>query len=97
MMTSTLGSGSLKKLPPWKRTRDDEAVGFDVFLEDRRDLGQVEADAGEVRILERNLDDEVALRGSAVGGRLVLGPGKLGGDGHVGAAADRPSWRAGSP
>src|SRR5579863_724615 len=59
-----------------------------MLFKDGRDLGQVEADAGEMRILERDLDDQVALRGAAVGGGFVLCPRKLRSDRYVGAAAD---------
>ncbi len=34
-----------------------ETVLLDILLKDRRDLGQVEADAREMRILERYLHD----------------------------------------
>ena len=41
-----------------------------------------------MRILESDLNDEVTLRGSAISSGFVIGPGKLGRNGHVGAAAD---------
>jgi hypothetical protein len=40
-----------------------------------------------MRVFESDLDDEIALRCSAVGGGFVFVPGEFGGNGHVGAAA----------
>ena len=88
MITSTQGSGSLKKLPGWKRTRADRPFTSTYSSKMGATSGKIETDAGEVRILERDLHDEVALRGAAVGCGLVFGPRKLRGDGEVGAAAD---------
>ncbi len=85
--TSAFGSGSLKKLPRWNCHSRGEAVGFDVVLEDGRDLGQIEADPDEMRILEQHLREQVALRRPDVDDRLVLVPGELRGDGDVRAAA----------
>ena len=53
------------------------AVVFDVVLEDRRHLGQVEADAREVLVRERDLHREVALGRPDVDERLVLVPREL--------------------
>ena len=72
----------MKKLPGWKRRRDGEAVLLDVFLEDGGDFGKIETDAGDVGILKRDLNDEIALRGAAVGSGLVFVPGKFCGDGR---------------
>ena len=52
------------------------------------DFGEVEADAGDVRVGEGDLGDEVSLRGADVDGGFVVGPGEFFGDGHVGAVAD---------
>ncbi len=52
------------------------------------DFGKVEAGAGDVRVGEGDLGDEVALRGADVDGGFVVGPGEFFGDGHVGSAAD---------
>ena len=65
-----------------------ETVGGDVFLEDRADCGQIKADALKMRIGERDLSDEVALRSADVDDRLVILPGELARDGEVGSAAD---------
>jgi hypothetical protein len=54
-----------------------EAVGFDILLEDGRDLSQIESDALKVRIGERNLDGEIALGGSDIGESFVAGPWDL--------------------
>jgi hypothetical protein len=65
-----------------------EPVGGGVVLEDWAYLGEIEADSGDVGIGERDLNDEVALRGADVHGGFVLLPGKLLRDGQVGTAAD---------
>ena len=88
MMTSTFGSGSVKKLPGWKRTRDGELMFFHVLLENRCNFGKIESCAGEMRILECDLHDEITLRGAAIGSGLVFAPGKFRGDRHVCSAAD---------
>ena len=54
-----------------------EAVGGDVVLEDGADVGQIEADAGDVGVGERDLGDEVALRGADVDGGFVLAQGNF--------------------
>ena len=64
-----------------------QAVVLDELLEHRRHLGQVEADAGEVWVRERDLHGEVALRRADVDERLVLVPGEL--------SARSPGWRRG--
>ena len=76
-MTSAFGQRVGEETAGLEAHAGGEAVGFDIFLEDGRDLGQVEADAGKVRILERDLDDKIALGGAAVGDGLVFSPGKL--------------------
>ena len=88
MTTSAFGMGPSKKLPGGEADAAAEAIFGDVLLEDRADFGEVEADAGEVRIGERDLSDQVALRGADVDGGLVVSPRELLGDGHVGAVAD---------
>src|SRR5215469_5897127 len=65
-----------------------EAVKFRIFLEDRRHLGKVKTDSCDVRILQCDLNDEIALSGAAVCSSFVLIPGKLAGDRHVSSAAD---------
>ena len=59
-----------------------------VFLEDRCDLRQVEAGALQVRVGERHLRSEVALRGSGIDERLVVLEGELRGDRLVRGLAD---------
>jgi hypothetical protein len=65
-----------------------ETVAGDVVLEDGADLGQVEADSGDVRVGEDDLGDEAALCGADVDGGLEFGPGEPLGDGNVGATAE---------
>ena len=54
---------------------------LDVTLVDGADCGQVEVDAREVRVRERDLDGQAALRAADVGEGLVVIPGKLPRDG----------------
>ncbi len=82
-MTSALGSEESKKLPGAKRSATVETEAVDVLLEDRADLGKIEADAGEVGMGEGNLGGGVALRGADVYEGLVVRPGEFGGDGDV--------------
>ena len=83
-----LGDGVVEEAAGVEVDAAGETVVGDVVLEDGGDLGQVEADAGEVRVGECDLGDEVALRGADVDGGLVVGPGELLCDGHVCAVAD---------
>ena len=75
----------MKKSPAAKLSRPLQAVLLDVVLEDRGNLGQVEAEARDVIVRERDLHGEVALGGSDVDEGFVLVPGKLPRDLHVGA------------
>ena len=65
-----------------------ETVGGDVVLEDGADFREIEADAGDLRVGEGDLGDEIALCGADVDGGFVVGPGEFFGDGHVGSVAD---------
>ena len=80
--------GESKKLPGRKSTREESPLAAHVVFEDGTDFGKIEADAGDVRIGERHLRDEIALRGPDIHGRFILLPGELLCDGHVRAAAD---------
>ena len=62
-------------------------MSFNVFFEDGSDFREVETDAGDVGVLKGDLDDEIALRGTAVGSGFVFAPRELCGDSHVGASA----------
>ena len=72
-----LGDGRVEEAAGVEVDAAGEAVGGDVVLEDGADFGEVEADAGEVRVGERDLGDEIALRGADVDGGFVVGPGEL--------------------
>src|SRR5205823_11583589 len=47
---------------------------LDILLEDRRHLGEVEANACEVRVSEGYLHSKVTLRGSDIGEASILAP-----------------------
>jgi len=40
-----------------------ESVLSYIFLKDRTDLGQIESNSGQMRMLQSNLRDKIALRG----------------------------------
>ena len=80
--------GLLEETPGLKTEPVGHANGRDILFEDRRHLRQVEPHALQVRIGERNLGREVALRGADVGERAVVLPRERPRDRHVGAVAD---------
>src|SRR5580698_3903146 len=65
-----------------------ETVVCNVIFEDGTDLGEIEADAGDVWVGESDLGDEIALRGTDVNGGLVVGPGELFCNSDIGTVAD---------
>ena len=83
--TSAFGRSSAKKSPRGEPEPFLHAVVLDVVLEDRRHLGQVEADAREVVVRERDLHREVALGRPDVDEGLVFLPGEL--------LVRSPGWR----
>ena len=62
----------LKEVAGNEREAIGDAERRDVLLEDRRHSGKVEADAAEMRIRQRDLHGEIALRGADVDERLVV-------------------------
>ena len=78
----------MKKSPVSKERRVSQAVARHVLLEHRRDAGQVESPALEVRVGEGDLDGQVALGGADVDEARTLAPGEPLGDLHVRAMAD---------
>lgn len=64
------------------------AVFFDVVFEDGAHFGKVEADSGQLRIDEGDLDGEVALGSAGIDVGSVVFPRKFSCDGGVGSAAD---------
>ncbi len=61
-----LRQGLLEEASRGERDAVGHARSGDVVLEDRRDLGQVEALTAQVRIGERHLGGEIALGGAHV-------------------------------
>ena len=70
VMTSALGSGSLKKSPDAVPTRLLQPGGGDVFLRDGFDRRQIEAGAFEVRVFLRDFNAQQAGRAADVAERL---------------------------
>ena len=79
--------GSVEEVPRHELQPVVDPQRCRVLLEDRPDLGQVETQAGEMRMRERHLRREIALRRSHVDEAAILAPGKLLGDGEIGPAA----------
>ena len=78
--TSAYGSSSRKKSPATNASRSPSAVLPTYSSKIGLDLGQIEAEAAEMRVGEDDLHGEVALRGPDVDEALVVAPGKLRGD-----------------
>ena len=80
-----LGKSPVEKVAGLKVTRS-VSRSREVVVEDRFHLRQVEADAVKVRLSERNLRDQIALRGADVGADLYFDHGNV---------ARWPGWRRG--
>ena len=87
MITSTLGSGSCKEAARLEANPRRKTIFFHVLFKDGGHLGQIETHAIEMRVLERDLHHQVALRCSAIGHGFVIGPGELLRDGEIRPAA----------
>ena len=55
----------------------------DIIDKERTDRTEIEADAGQMGIVQGNLHCEITLRGPDIGERTVLRPRKLPGDRNV--------------
>src|SRR5947208_16459539 len=62
-----------------------QTVLLDILLEDRRHLGEVEANACALRLSEGYLHSKGTLRGSDIGEASILAPSALPCDCHIGA------------
>ena len=79
----------IRKEASWvKLDTGREVVARDVLFKDGSDFGKIESDSRQMRMGQRHLRDEISLGGAYVYGTLVFAPGKLGGDGQVGAVAE---------
>ena len=71
-----------------KRETLAHADRMDVLLENRPDFWKVESAPSQMRIRERDLRRQIALRGADVDERVMVLPRETARDGHVRAAAD---------
>ena len=83
-----LGKLAFQETAALKYNSTGESVSGDILFKGRSHFRQIETDAGDMRVGQRNLHDQISLRGSDIHGGFVLLPGKPGGDEAVGAGTD---------
>src|SRR5882762_8174955 len=71
-----------------KRDAGREVVARDVVFEDGSDFGEIESDARQMWMGQRDLSNEISLGSANVYGTLVFAPGELTGNGQIGAVAE---------
>ena len=87
MTTSVSGNRRVEEVALHEAQPSGKPVALDVFFKDWLHLGEVESNARKMRVSERDLNGQVPLRSAHIHVSLVVFPGKLMGNGQVGAVA----------
>ena len=83
-----LGDRSVEEVTLREAQPSGKPVPLNVFFKDRLYFGEIKSNARQMRVGERDLNSQVPLRCAHIHVSLVVFPGKLVGNGQVGAVAE---------